>query len=260
LTNTAAGIPARLTAIPLKSSSARVTTRFPKPLQVKVLDASGSPVAGTTVTFVLGSGAGACGASAAPSAGFVGGATQATVTTDASGLATSPVLTANTAAGSFAATAAVSSGSGGGSATESAGKAGAPSVTPVGFSLVNLAGEPAKITPGVGSTQSTPAGATFPIRLAVTVTDADKNAVSGALVAFSAPAAGAGGRFTLRPRGAQHHRPPVSHAHTVSVKTGACGIAVAPPFSASRQSGGYIVKASTKPARPAAFALVNEAP
>ncbi len=46
----------------------------------------------------------------------------------------------------------------------------------------------------------------------------------------------------------------------LTVKTGACGIAVAPTFIASRQSGGYIVKASAKPARPAAFALVNEAP
>ena len=52
----------------------------------------------------------------------------------------------------------------------------------------------------------------------------------------------------------------VSYAHTVTVKTGACGIAVAPPFTASRQPGGYIVKASAKPARSAAFALVNEAP
>jgi hypothetical protein len=33
---------------------------------------------------------------------------------------------------------------------------------------------------------------------------------------------------------------------------------VAPPFAATHQSGGYIVKASAKPARPAAFALVNE--
>ena len=94
--------------------------------------------------------------------------------------------------------------------------------------------------------------------LAVTVTDAEKNPVPGALVTFSAPAAG--GRFTLRSHGSRHHRARVSYAHTVAVKTSACGIAVAPPFTASRQPGGYIVKASAKPARPAAFALVNEAP
>ena len=257
LTNTAAGVPAKITAISLKSRSASVAKRYPQPLQVRVLDADGNPVAGTTVTFTLGSAAAsACGTSAAASASFTGSGAQATATTDASGLATSPAFTANTAAGSFTATASVSSG--GGSGNEGAGKAGATTVTPVSFSLSNLAGKPTKIAPGVGSTQSTPAGSAFPIALAVTVTDADKNPVPGALVTFSAPAAG--GRFTLRSHGSRHHRARVSYAHTVAVKTSACGIAVAPPFTASRQPGGYIVEASAKPARSAAFALVNEAP
>ena len=132
--------------------------------------------------------------------------------------------------------------------------------TPVSFSLANLAGKPAKLAPGVGSTQSTPAGSAFPIRLAVTVTDAQKNPVPGALITFSAPARGASGRFTVRSRGSHHHRARVSYPDTVKVKTGACGIAVAPPFTAGRRPGGYIVKAGAKPARPAAFALVNEAP
>jgi len=257
LTNTAAGVPARMVAIPLKRRSARVAGRFPEPLQVRVLDAGGNPVAGTTVTFTIGSAtAGTCGTSTAASASFTGGGAQATATTDASGLATSAAFTANTAAGSFTATASVSSA--GGSGSESAGKGGGPTVTPVSFSLSNLAGKPTKIAPGVGSTQSTPAGSAFPIRLAVTVTDADKNPVPGALVMFSAPAAG--GHFTLRSHGSRRHRARVSYAHTVAVKASDCGIAVAPPFSASRQPGGYIVKASAKPARSAAFALVNEAP
>jgi hypothetical protein len=257
LTNTAAGVPARIVAIPLKSSSARVAGRFPEPLQVRVLDAGGNPVAGTTVTFTLGSAtAGTCGTSAAAGAGFTGGGAQATATTDASGLATSPAFTANTAAGSFTATASLSSGGGGES--EGTGKAGAPTVAPVGFSLSNLAGAPAKIVPGVGSTQSTQAGSAFPIRLAVTVTDAQKNLVAGAPITFSAPRAGASGHFTVHSHG-PHHRTRVSHPNTVQVKTNACGIAVAPPFTAGRQPGGYIVKASAKPARPAAFALVNEA-
>jgi protocatechuate 3,4-dioxygenase beta subunit len=257
LTNTAAGVPARIVAIPLERRSASVSRRYPQPLQVRVLDANGNPIAGTTVTFTLGSAtAGACGASAAASASFTGGGAQATATTDASGLATSAAFTANTAAGSFTATASVSSGGGGGS--ESAGKTGATTVTPVSFSLSNLAGKPTKITPGVGATQSTPAGRAFPIRLAVTVTDADKNPVPGALVTFSAP--GVGGRFTVHSHDSRRHRARVSYAHTVAVKTGACGIAVAPPFTASRKPGGYIVKASAKPARSAAFALVNEAP
>ncbi len=257
LTNTAAGVPARIVAIPLKRRSAGVAGRYPEPLQVRVLDADGNPVAGTTVTFTIGSAsAGACGASTTASASFTGGGAQATATTDASGLATSPAFTANTAAGSFTATASVGGGSGSG--MESASKGAAPTVTPVSFSLSNLAGKPTKIAPGVGSTQSTPAGSAFPIALAVTVTDADKNPVPGALVTFSAPAAG--GRFTLRSHGSRHHHAHVSYTHTVAVKTSGCGIAVAPAFTASRQPGGYIVKASAKPARSAAFALVNEAP
>jgi protocatechuate 3,4-dioxygenase beta subunit len=258
LTNTAAGIPAQLVAIPLKHRSARVTAGFAEPLQVRVLDAGGNPVAGATVAFTLGSSsASACDTAAAASASFAGGGTQATATTDASGLATSPPFTANTAAGSFTATAAVSSGGGGGS--EGVGKAGAPTVAPVSVSLSNLAGKPTKIAPGVGSTQSTSVGSAFPIRLAVTVTDAQKNPVPGALIAFSAPAAGASGRFTVHARG-RHHHAHVSHPHTVKVKTGACGIAVAPAFTANDTQGGYIIKATVKQVRPAAFALVNEAP
>lgn len=259
LTNTAAGIPARIVAIPLKNRSASVARRYPRPLRVRVLDAGGNPVAGATVTFTLGSAAaGACGAGAGAS--FAAGGAQATATTDASGIATSPALTADRAAGSFTATASVSSGDGGGGGSESAGKAGALSVTPVSFSLVNLAGKPTKIAPGVGSTQSTLAGTAFPIRLAVTVTDADKNPVPGALVTFSAPAAGASGRFTTRTRGSRRHRSHVSHPRTAQVQTDACGIAVAPPFTANRQPGGYVVKATVKHVRPVAFALVNEAP
>jgi hypothetical protein len=44
----------------------------------------------------------------------------------------------------------------------------------------------------------------------------------------------------------------------VKVKTDACGIAIAPAFTANDTQGGYIVKATVKHARPAAFALVNE--
>jgi hypothetical protein len=261
LTNTAAGLPARLIAISLKRRSTSVGSRFPQPLQARVLDAGGNPVAGATVTFTLDSGAaGRCGASAAASADFAGGVAQATATTGAGGVATSPALVATAAAGSFTATASVSSGGGGAGRTESTGNAGAPSVAPVGFALANLAGKPARVVPGVGATQSTPAGSAFAIRLAVTVTDADKNLVPGALVTFSAPAAGASGRFALRARGAHDHRARLSYSRTVKVKTGACGIAVTPPFTASAQPGGYVVEASAEPARPAAFALVNEAP
>jgi hypothetical protein len=259
LTNTAVGVPAQIAVVSPKRSSASVASRYREPLQVRLLDAAGNPVAGATVTFTLSSAStGTCGASVAAGASFAGGSTQATATTEANGLATSPALSANAAAGSFTATAAVSSGVGADGA-ESAGKAGGPSVAPATFSLVNLAGKPAKIAPGVGSSQSTSAGSAFSIRLAVIVTDAKKNPVPGAPVTFSAPSAGASGHFTIRSPGRRHRRASLSYTRTVEVKTGACGIAVAPPFAASRQAGGYVVKASANPARPAAFALVNEA-
>jgi hypothetical protein len=260
LTNTAAGIPARITAIPLKSRSARVTARYPQPLQVEVLDAKGNPVAGTTVAFTLGSrGSSACGTTSSASASFTGGGAQATATTSASGVASSPLLTANSTAGSFTATAAVSGKEpSGGSGKENSAASGSDAVTPVSFSLSNFAGKPTKLATGVGSTQSTTAGTPFPIRLALTVTDAEKNPVSGAQVTFSAPTRGASGRFTTHSHGFHHHRARVSHPYRVKVKTDACGIAVAPAFTANDTQGGYIVKATVKHARPAAFALVNE--
>jgi protocatechuate 3,4-dioxygenase beta subunit len=267
LTNTAAGIPARITAIPLKSRSASVTARYPQPLQVEVLDSGGNPVAGTTITFTLGSGgSSACGTTSSAGASFTGGGAQATATTGANGVASSPLFTANSTAGSFTATAAVSGKEpSGGSGKENSAASGSDAATPVSFALSNLAGNPTKLTPGVGATQSTTAGTPFPIRLAVTVTDAEKNPVPGAQITFSAPTSGASGRFTDRSsidhsRGSDHHRSHLSYTHMVKVKTSACGIAVAPAFTANHLPGGYIVKATVKPARPAAFALVNEAP
>jgi hypothetical protein len=270
LTNTAAGMPARIVAIPPKSRSARVTARYSQPLRVEVLDADGNPVAGTTVTFTLGSGgsggSGACGATSDAGASFTGGGDQATATTSASGVASSPLFTANGTAGSFTATAAVagrepSEGSG----RESSGATGGEAATPVSFSLSNRAGKPAKLAAGVGSTQSTTAGAPFQIRLAVTVTDAERNPVADAQVRFSAPTRGASGRFVGRSsigrsHGSHRRRSQVSHPYTVEVEASACGIAVAPPFTANELPGGYIVEATVEHARPAAFALVNEAP
>jgi hypothetical protein len=120
------------------------------------------------------------------------------------------------------------------------------------------AGEPVKLTAGVGSTQSTPAGARFPIRLAVTVTDAEGNPVAGAPITFSAPVAGASGRFTVPARDPHHDRTRFSHPYRVEVPTDACGIAVAPVFAANHIGGGYVVEATGEHVRPAAFALVNE--
>ncbi len=262
LTNTATGIPARLVAISLKHSSAGVSRRYPQPLQVEVLDGDGNPLAGATVTFSLGSGSSACGTTTSASAGasFTGGGAQATAATGATGVASSPLFTANSTAGSFTATAAVSGREPtGASGRESPGTSANYAGRPTTFSLSNLAGQPANLTTGVGATQSTPVRTAFPIRLAVRVTDAEKNPVPGAPITFSAPAGGASGRFTVHSLG-HHRRVRVTHPRTVQVETNACGIAVAPAFTAGDTQGGYIVKATAKHGRPAAFALVNASP
>jgi protocatechuate 3,4-dioxygenase beta subunit len=225
LVNLAGKAPA-ITGIGTKRRSAHVGTDYAKPLQVKVRDGSGKPLQGVTVAFTIGVSGGA-GSSNAASATFVGGTGQATGVTNASGVATSPRLRANGTAGTFIATA-----------------------TPTGttktasFALHNLPRSPATISAGVASTESTVAGTRFPIRLAVTVTDENGNAVEGVTVRFAAPGHGASGRF----RGSKR---------VVATRTDAKGVAVAPWFAANRTAGGYVVSASAG-GHSAAFALVNQ--
>jgi hypothetical protein len=117
----------------------------------------------------------------------------------------------------------------------------------VSYSLRNVAGKPAAIAAGVAASESTPVASRFPIRLAVTVTDANNNPVRGARVTFTAPARGPRGHFGAHA------------ARTVRVTTNVSGIAVAPVFTAGPVPGGYVVTASVAGAkRAAAFALVNE--
>ncbi len=257
LANTAAGVPARITAVGPTSRTATVTRRYAQPLEVRVLDGAGNPLVGATVMFTLSAGGGACGVSSTASASFAGGAgEQASETTGAGGVASSPPFTANAAAGSLAATAVVTSS--GGTGAQAGAVAAALGVTiEASFALRNLAGEPSRVAAGVGSTQSTATGTQFPVRLAVTVTDAEKNPVSGTQVTFAAPAAGPSARFTIHAHGTL--RGAISHRRTVKVETHACGIALAPSLTAGGE-GGYVVEASAGHARPAAFALVNEAP
>jgi hypothetical protein len=241
MTNTAAGIPAAIKVVGRASQAAMVATRYKHPLEVRLLDAGGTPLQGVSVTFTLGGG----GASSSPSgagagASFSGGASQATVSTTAAGIATSPRFEAGTAAGRFTATAALAD-----SATPRG------STRAVSFPLHNLAGTASTVTAGAAASASAAAGARFPIRLAVTVTDADANPVSGALVTFSAPASGPSGTFT---------RSTLSRSRVVRIRTNASGVAVAPAYTANRTPGGYVVRAFVKHAGAAAFALVNLPP
>jgi hypothetical protein len=212
LSNTA-GNAAHVAAVAGAPQSARVGTAFATPLQVRVTDASGNPVRGAAATF------------AAPASGPGGSfAGNATVLTDASGLATAPTLTAGTVAGNYAVTASV---------------AGAGSVS---FSLANTAGTPADITAIAGTPQSAAVGTAYAVPLQARVTDAFGNPVPGVSVTFVAPAAGPGGTF----------------ASGAAVLTDALGMATAPALTANGSAGSYTVTATVGGvSTPALFGLTN---
>lgn len=261
--------PSELTLAAGTPQSATLGTPFTTNLQVAFTNSNGCPVttavAGTPVTF------------SAPTTGASGlfsasGSNTVTVGSDASGMASAPTFTADYLAGDYTLTASSAYGSvlfsltnveGASANACAASSAGAPAAAmPPG-----LAGKPTKLTAGVGASQSTPTGSHFPIHFAVTVTDAEKSPVPGVLVTFTAPNRGPSGHFTVRSGGAlpaMSHPPhsgksvaQTSHPRRLQVKTDACGVALAPTFTANRRAGGYVVVASVERMK-AAFALVNE--
>jgi hypothetical protein len=260
--------PSTLALVVGTPQSATLGSAFATNLQVTFTNSNGCPVtsavAGIPVTF------------SAPSAGASGlfsasGSSTVTVGSDASGMAAAPAFTANDAAGSYTVTASSAYGSvsfsltnaeGGESSTCGAVSSTAPSTGPAPTSL---AGKATKLTAGVGASQSAPTGTRFPVRFAVTVTDAETNPVPGVLVAFAAPARGPSGHFAIRSKSSQRQRqrqrprPRTLYPRRVEVRTDVCGIALAPVFIANRRPGGYIVVASVEHVR-TAFALVNEGP
>lgn len=241
LSNTAMGVAASLAPVGHTRPTATVNRGYPQRLRALVLDANGQPVPGVPVTFSVGTGA------TGASASFVGtGATQATTTTDAHGVATSPALLANKTAGRFIATVALAGASG----SETDRDTGAPAgdVVPADYRLENLAGRPAAIAPWTAEGQSIPLGRRARLRLAVRVTDSVGNPVPGVRVTFGAPRRGASGRFMV-------HRRMV---RIVGLTTNANGVATAPSFTANRTPGGYVVVARvSRRGERTAFALVN---
>jgi hypothetical protein len=223
LTNTTAGVASALKATSGNGQSAKVGTQFALPLSVTLADAYGDPVPDQAVNFSVGTTDGA-------SASFVGGGSSTTAQTDEAGVATSPDLVAGSSVGSYSVTVSVSGLNA--SAT---------------FRLKNLSSGPNAIAAGAGTAQTTELGTDFAVPLAVTVTDADGNAVAGAAVTFAAPASGASGVFA-------------GAGASAVVLTDSDGVASAPDFSANETAGGYIVVAKVAGlASGATFALVNTA-
>jgi len=211
-----AGTPASITATAGTPQSATVNTAFSIQFQATVKDSLNNPVSGTTVVFTA-PGSGASGT-------FAGGVT--TATTNASGLATAAVFTANTTAGAYTVTATVSG-----------------VASPANFSLTNLAGAAASITSTAGTPQSAPVNTAFATQLQATVKDSFNNPVSGATVAFTAPGSGASGTFA---------------GGVTTAITNASGVAVAAVFTANTAAGSYLVTASVSGlGTSASFSLTN---
>ncbi len=216
LTNTA-GPAATITATSGSGQSASADTAFAAPLVATVLDNGSNPVSGVTVTFT------------APSSGasgtFAGGVR--TATTNASGVATSGVFTANeTAGGPYTVTATVGGVS-----------------TPADFSLTNTAAL-ITVTATSGSGQSAAINSAFSAPLVATVKTGGI-ATSGVVVTFTAPSTGASGSFA---------------GGVNTATTNGSGVATSAVFTANGTLGTYTVTASAPSAsNSAGFSLTNTA-
>ncbi len=212
-----AAAPAAITVVSGSAQSASINTSFTAPLVVKVTDASNNPVSGVTVTFAV-PGTGASGT-------FAGGVN--TATTNASGVATSAVFTANsTAGGPYSITASVSGVS-----------------TPATFSLTNTVGSASSIAVVSGTPQSAKISTAFAAPLVALVKDSGGNPVSGVTVTFGAPGTGASGTFA---------------GGVNTATTNSSGIATSAVFTANSTAGSYSVSASASGvSTPATFSLTN---
>jgi protocatechuate 3,4-dioxygenase beta subunit len=227
-----AGIPPRIDALAPTKQSATVGARYNKPLQVKVLDGSGNPLQGATVTFTLGSAT-----SGSAAASFVDSSSQATETTNASGIATSPRFSANMTAGRFTATATTAGTSDVGS-----------------FSLDNLVGKSPTIAAYGKAKQSATVGAHYAKPLRVRVRDGSGKLVQGASVTFSLAGSGSGGAGSTSAAGAGF----VGGSSQATEVTNAAGIATSPRLLANTTAGTFAATATTAgTTKAASFALHN---
>jgi hypothetical protein len=217
LTNTI-GAPAQIQLTSGKTQSAQINAAF-APFVVTVMDGGNNPVSDAIVTFT---------ASQSPtgaSGTFANGQPTETDTTNASGVATSTMFTANGISGPYTVTAAV----------------GTVSAT---FNVTNSAGAPASITATSGTPQNAQIGTMFGAPLVVAVVDGASNPVSGVAVTFTAPATGASGTFS-------------NTQATQTIATDMNGMASA-TFTANTVTGTYTVTATVAGLPPVSFSLTNQ--
>lgn len=216
LTNTP-GTPASIIASAGTPQTVQVGGAFAVNLQATVRDSSGNLVNGAVVTFT-GPTTGARGT-------FASGSNTTTATTNASGVATASVFTANTVSGSYTVTGTV-------------GVVG----TPANYILTNSPGSAASVAATAGTPQSTQISTAFPVNFQVVVHDAFGNTVPNTIVNFTPPPSGATGTF----------------AGGNTATTNSSGVATANVFVANFVAGSYTVNAMVGGvAAPAPFALTN---
>ncbi|GAB2727088.1 choice-of-anchor U domain-containing protein [Comamonas sediminis] len=190
---------------------AQVGTAFAAPLQVRLADENGAPVAGQSLRFT----APASGATAV----FSNGTAALQVSTDAQGLASTDAITANAVVGAYQVLASVEGVN-----------------TPASFDLRNSdAATPILTLQQVaGDNQTAQVGQAFAQRLQAKVVDAQGAAVAGQLVVFALPTASAGAATASFADGSQ----------TASVSTDAQGLAISPVLTANGAEGSYQARAT----------------
>ena len=218
LTNVPNG-PSAIQIVSGNAQSAVVNTQFGQTLKVRAVDSNGIGISGVTVTFA----APATGASGS----FAGGIL--TAITDATGIATSALYSANTVAGSYNISATVAG------------------LTPINFNLTNTPDVPVAsgLSIFAGGNQTTIVNTAFSDLLKVLVRDKFGNNIPGVTVTFAAPASGASGTFA---------------GGVLTAITDATGIATSPVFTANTIAGGYNVTATVATLTPLNFFLMNQAP
>jgi hypothetical protein len=246
LVNTASGVPATIAPLAVSSQSASVSTRYAQPLRAQVRDANGNPVTGADVTFSLGSGGGGGAGGSGSGAGsagasFAGGQTQASALTDSSGIATSPMFTANSLAGKFTAAATTTG------ISEAA-----------SFQLHNLAGKPPLLEPVGKRKLSATVGTRYGRALHAKLTDATGAPLEGMSVTFNL-GSGSGGGAGASGSGAGSAGATFPGGSTQATETtDATGVATSPRFDANTTAGTFTATAAVPGVtNPAEFTLDN---
>jgi protocatechuate 3,4-dioxygenase beta subunit len=222
LTNTATGVAASIAPAGPAALAATVDSRYDQRLQAQLRDADGQPVASVGVDFVLGTGVTGAGAA------FPVGGNQATVLTDANGLAISPRVIANGVSGRFSATASTDGVS-----------------SSVDYSLRNFA---PRLRAGATS-QTATVDHRFRRPLLLTARDSRGRPVEGVTVTFTLQQATGGPGATFQDGSTQ-----------ASATTNIHGQATSPPLQANSTAGRFSATASANGSKkPISYMLRNAA-